>query len=232
MRYNSIRKATFIDRPNRFIANVDIDGATHTVHVKNTGRCRELLIPGVTVYLDRPEGRARRTEYDLVAVEKVREGKEPLIINMDSQMPNDAVAEWLPASGLFGKDAVIHREYTVGSSRFDFMIEDGDDICYLEVKGVTLEEDNVAMFPDAPTERGIKHLSELAELSHKGYRAYVVFLIQMKGVIAFRPNDRTHKAFGDALRAADLAGVRIIVLDSLVTPDSLKPDQEVCVLLD
>ena len=224
MKYSNIIKGTFISRPNRFVATVDIDGAKHTVHVKNTGRCRELLIPGATVYLDKPEGRSRKTEYDLIAVEKEREGKPPLLINMDSQAPNRAVAEWLPTSGLFSGDAVIRREYTVGKSRFDFMIDDGGEICYLEVKGVTLEDKGVAMFPDAPTERGVKHLVELSNLAREGNRAYVVFLIQMKEISLFKPNEETHKEFAEALRKAQSSGVKLIALDSNVTPDTLTPN--------
>lgn len=224
MKYGKVVKATFISRPNRFIAVVDINGEVHTVHVKNTGRCRELLISGATVYLERPEGGARKTEYDLIAVEKEREGRSPLLINMDSQAPNAAIAEWLPRSGLFGEGAKIRREYTVGASRFDFMIEDGEEISYAEVKGVTLENNGIAMFPDAPTERGVKHLRELTELSQLGHKVYVIFLIQMKGAVLFRPNEETHKEFADALREAKARGVNVIALDSHVTPDSLIAD--------
>lgn len=232
MKYKGkVSSATFVDRPNRFIARVLLDGELTVVHVKNTGRCRELLTEGATVYLHKPEGKLRKTEYDLIAVEKRREGKRPLLINMDSQAPNEAVAQWLPASGLFGEGAIYRREFTVGKSRFDFMIDDGGEICYAEVKGVTLEEGGIAMFPDAPTERGIKHLDELSELSRKGYRAYIIFLIQMKEISLFRPNDETHRAFGNALRRARDAGVNIIAVDSAVTPDTLTPDSAVSIEL-
>ena len=227
MRYPNITQATFLRRINRFVADVSIDGSTHTVHVKNTGRCRELLVEGATVYLTRPDSTTRRTEYDLVAVEKERAESAPLLINMDSQAPNSTVAEWLPFSGLFSAVATYRREYTVGSSRFDFMIDDGGEICYAEVKGVTLEEDGVAMFPDAPTERGVKHLDELSELARQGFRTYIIFLIQMKGTRVFRPNEATHMRFADALRRAKKAGVHIVAIDSVVTPDSLTADSPV-----
>ena len=231
MIYTNIKKATFIRRPNRFIAQVSIDGKEETVHVKNTGRCLELLIPGCTVYLSCSDNPSRKTKYDLVAVEKRREGKTPLLINMDSQIPNDAVAEWLPVSGVFSDSAVIRREVKRGESRFDFYIEDGETKVFLEVKGVTLENDGVAMFPDAPTERGVKHIKELISCVKNGYSAYIVFVIQMKGVCEFRPNDVTHKAFGDALREASAAGVKVIAVDCVVTPESMVIDGEVSVIL-
>lgn len=231
MTYREIKKAVFLARPNRFIAKVQLDGKEETVHVKNTGRCLELLIPGCTVYLSVSDNPTRKTKYDLVAVEKHREGNEPLLINMDSQLPNDAVAEWLPKSGLFSGNAEIRREVTFGESRFDFYVEDGDVKVFLEVKGVTLENSGVAMFPDAPTERGIKHIKELISCVQSGYSAYIVFVIQMKGVCEFRPNDGTHKAFGDALRDAHASGVKIIAVDSAVTPESMVIDRYVQVKL-
>lgn len=231
MKYSKIKKATFIERPNRFIAKVTVDGTEETVHVKNTGRCKELLIPGCTVYLAESDNPERKTKYDLVAVEKCRADKAPLLINMDSQMPNDAVAEWLSESRLFSECAVIRREVTHGGSRFDFYVEDGDVKAFLEVKGVTLEADGAAMFPDAPTERGVKHIKELISCAAAGYSAYVVFVVQMKGVREFRPNDATHKAFGEALREAASAGVKIIAMDCVVTPESMVIDSEVAVML-
>lgn len=227
MKYTNIVKGEFINRPNRFIAKVLINGKTETVHVKNTGRCRELLIKGVTVYLSVSDNPFRKTKYDLVAVEKIREGKTPLLINMDSQIPNDVVGEWLKKGELFSEKAVIRREVKFGDSRFDFYIEDGERKAFLEVKGVTLEKDGIAAFPDAPTERGIKHLNELTECIKQGYEAYVMFVIQMKEVTKFVPNDVTHKAFGDTLRKAKTAGLNILAFDCKVTPNSIIIDKPV-----
>ena len=213
-------KAKFLSRPNRFIAQVELDGEILTVHVKNTGRCKELLVPGCTVYLAASESRAkaqRKTPYDLVAVEKVKADGTTLFINMDSQAPNAIAAEWLPQSGLFPHTATYRREVTHGDSRFDFCIHDGQGSnTYLEVKGCTLERDGVAYFPDAPTERGVKHIRELTALAHEGNGAYILFVVQMKGVTALRPNDETHRAFGDALREAKEAGVQILAVDCTV----------------
>ena len=158
MKYPNITEGRFLSRPNRFIATVTVDGIDQTVHVKNTGRCRELLLPQCKVWLTMPDSHGRKTKYDLVAVEKQRDEKMPLIINMDSQIPNGVVCEWLPKSGLFSSNAVIRREVTHGNSRFDVYVEDGERKAFIEVKGVTLEDKGIAMFPDAPTERGIKHL--------------------------------------------------------------------------
>jgi len=227
MKYNKIVRGKFISRPNRFIAKVEIDGSTETVHVKNTGRCRELLVPGCTVYLSESDNPERKTKYDLVTVIKDRDDLPSLMINMDSQVANDAAGEWLCRGELFSKDAVVRREVKYGNSRFDFYIEDGERKAFLEVKGVTLEFDGTAMFPDAPTERGVKHLGELASCMEDGYEAYVLFVIQMKGVNVFRPNDTMHKEFGDALRNAAKAGVRVIAMDSIVTEDSITIDSEV-----
>lgn len=224
MRYSNIVKGTFINRPNRFIANVDIDGKTHTVHVKNTGRCKELLIPDATVYLEKSSNPDRKTKFDLVAVEKKRD-KDTLLINMDSQAVNDVAEEWLKGGNLFSKDAKIRREVTYNKSRFDFYIEDGCDKIFLEVKGVTLENEGVASFPDAPTERGIKHLKELAYALDEGYKGYVLFVIQMKGVIIFKPNDITHKAFGDTLRAVSNKDVKVMAVDCKIEPNSISIDE-------
>ncbi len=216
-----IVKAKFLSRPNRFIALVELEGKAVTVHVKNTGRCKELLPEGATVYLAAAKDPARKTPYDLVAVEKVRPDGSTLFINMDSQAPNAIAAEWLPESGLFSAGATFRREVTHGDSRFDFCVMDksgnGEEItAYLEVKGCTLERDGIAYFPDAPTERGVKHVKELTALARSGHPAYVLFIIQMKGVTALRPNDETHKAFGDALREAREAGVKILAVDCVV----------------
>ena len=203
--------------PNRFIAHVELGGTVETVHVKNTGRCRELLVPGAAVYLSDSRGlsgmpNGRKTRYDLVAVEK-----GSLLINMDSQAPNAAVREWLAAGNLFPPGSMIRPEYTLGDSRFDFAAFTPER-ALLEVKGVTLEREGIACFPDAPTLRGAKHLRELAGL--EGER-YVLFVIQMEGVKSFRPNDATDPAFGQALRAAAKAGVHILAYDCAVTPESM-----------
>lgn len=231
MQYQNVCKAIFISRPNRFIAKVLVNGQEETVHVKNTGRCRELLIPDCTVYLAGSDNPQRKTKYDLIAVDKERQGREPLRINMDSQAPNEAAAEWLMQSGLFGEQAVIHREVRYGDSRFDFFVESGERKAFLEVKGVTLESDGVAMFPDAPTERGIKHLHELCKAMDDGYEAYLLLVIQMKDVRLFRPNTATHPAFTEALQMAAAHGVHILAMDCVVTPDSMVIDGAVEVSL-
>ena len=231
MTYDSVVKATFLSRPNRFIAKVLVNGQEETVHVKNTGRCRELLIPGCTVYLNRSDNPNRKTKCDLIAVEKERQGSAPLLINMDSQAPNEAAAEWLPRSGLFSAQAHIRREVTYGDSRFDFYVEEGARKAFLEVKGVTLEQDSVALFPDAPTERGVKHLRELCEVVDDGMEAYLLLVIQMKDIDLFRPNTATHPAFAEALKAAAEKGVGILAMDCVVTPDSMAIDKPVVVEL-
>ena len=189
-----------------------------------------MLVPGCTVYLSASENPTRKTKYDLIATEKITENGA-LLINMDSQIPNDVVAEWLKKGAFVSSDARIFREKTHGASRFDFYIEDGDRRIFLEVKGCTLEKDGVALFPDAPTERGVKHLRELADCIEEGFEAYVLFVIQMKGVSRFSPNDQTHRAFGEALRAAVNAGVKVLAFDSIVTPDSILLDEPVKVCL-
>jgi sugar fermentation stimulation protein A len=226
--------ARFLARPNRFVAVVEVDGQPVTVHVKNTGRCKELLTEGCRVYLAASANPTRKTPYDLIAVEKPRGDGTTLLINMDSQAPNDIAAQWLPQSGLFSPDAVYRREVFCGASRFDFCIQNHDGqggVAYLEVKGCTLEQDGVARFPDAPTERGVKHLKELTALAVQGISAYVLFIIQMKGVHVFRPNDHTHRAFGDALREAEAAGVRVLAVDCLVSPDTVTADTPIPVEL-
>ena len=226
MHYNNVVTGVFRSRPNRFIAKVEINGVEETVHVKNTGRCKELLIENATVYLSASDNPLRKTKYDLIAVEKTVDSGI-LLINMDSQAPNDMVAEWLVKSGLFSQNAVIKREVTFGKSRFDFYVEDNAEKAFIEVKGVTLENNGVASFPDAPTERGVKHINELCSCVEKGYSAYIIFVIQMCGIDLFKPNDKTHKAFGDALRKAKKYGVRILVYDSLVTSDSVSVNKPV-----
>lgn len=226
MKYSRITEGRFISRANRFIATVEIGGEPVTVHVKNTGRCRELLVPGATVYLAVSDNPARKTKYDLIAV-----NKNGLLINMDSQIPNDAAAEWLPVSGLFSRNAIFQREVTCGKSRFDFMIRDGEKTSYLEVKGVTLEQDGIARFPDAPTERGTRHIRELISLVQKGFGAYILFVVQMKQIRELRPNDAMDPAFGAALRDAANAGVVIRAVDCVITPESITADREIKVIL-
>ena len=231
MKYDKTVSGSFISRPNRFIAKVEIDGKEETVHVKNTGRCKELLVPGCKVYLSAADNPDRKTKYDLIAAEKLRDGLPPLLINMDSQIPNDAAEEWLKSGSLFSKNAKIRREVKYGDSRFDFYIEDRGNKIFLEVKGVTLEHNGVAMFPDAPTERGVKHINELASCLKEGYKAYILFVIQMKDIKFFCPHDKMHKAFGDALRQAYSAGVSIIATDCIVTENSIEIDSFVDVIL-
>ena len=210
-------KAKFLSRPNRFIALVELDGETVTVHVKNTGRCKELLPEGATVDLAAAENPARKTPYDLVAVEKVRPDGSVLFINMDSQAPNAIAAEYLPESGLFGENTVFRREVTHGASRFDFAMDTSDrPTAYREIKGCTLEREGIAYFPDAPTERGVKHVRELTALAKSGHPTYILFITQMKGVTALCPNDETHPAFGEALREAEATGVHILAVDCVV----------------
>ncbi len=231
MKYDKVVKGKFIERPNRFIAKVDINGQTETVHVKNTGRCKELLIPECTVYLSESGNTARKTKYDLIAVEKLRKNSSPLLINMDSQAPNHAVEEWLKKGNLFSTHANIKREVRYENSRFDFFISDGERKAFLEVKGVTLEENDIALFPDAPTERGIKHINELIKCIADGYEAYVLFVIQMKEIIGFSPNYKAHAEFGKVLREAQKSGVNIIAVDCKITSGSIGIDEYVPVKL-
>lgn len=231
MQYPTIIEGIFIRRVNRFVAQVMVNGSEETVHVKNTGRCAELLIAGCRVYLAEAVNLLRKTKYDLVAVEKQRENLPPLLINMDSQIPNDVAVEWMRQGNLFSPAAVIRREKCHGDSRFDCYIEDGTRRAFLEVKGVTLEKDGTAMFPDAPTQRGIKHIRGLMECLREGYEAYILFVIQMKEITAFCPNDVMHPAFGAALREAQQAGVQVLAVDCIVTPDGLVADARVPVCL-
>lgn len=231
MQYASVIRGQFCSRPNRFLAVVRIGGQEEIVHVKNTGRCRELLIPECTVYLSRSDNPNRKTKYDLIAVEKQREGKPPLLINLDSQIPNAAAAEWLETGSLFSANAIFRREVTHGSSRFDFSIMDGNIQSFLEVKGVTLEQDGIALFPDAPTLRGVKHLQELTACQQAEIPAYLLLVIQMKEIRAFRPNDAMHPQFGEALRRAAAAGVTLLARDCIVTPDSITIDAPVPIQL-
>ena len=218
MNYSNIVRAEFVSRPNRFIAYVDIDGKRERVHVKNTGRCRELLIPGVEVILEHSDNPERKTAYDLIAVYKEGLG----LINIDSQAPNRVVGEWLAEKGL----ELIKPEYTYGSSRIDFYMEEEGKRILMEVKGCTLEREKIGYFPDAPTERGVKHLNELKRAAKEGYLAYVAFVIQMEGIREVRPNIETHAAFGEALREAKEAGVHEILLPCTVREDRLEIDEK------
>lgn len=232
MKYKSIVKAKFLSRPNRFIAQVEIEGVEHTVHVKNTGRCRELLREGVNVYLEKSSNPNRKTAFDLVAVEKLREGKESLLVNMDSQIPNSVAYEWLNGENpIFSQNAKIKREVTFGDSRFDLYAEDGERKAFVEVKGVTLEFDGFALFPDAPTERGVKHILELIKAKEAGYEAYILFVIQMKGIHTFSPYKEMHPDFAEALRNAHDKGVKVLAMDCKVLPDEMIIDKEVAVVL-
>ena len=231
MRYKKVLSGKFIFRRNRFIAGVEIAGREEIVHVKNTGRCRELLVPGAEVFLAAADNPERKTQYDLIAVKKERPGKTPLLINMDSQIPNAVALEWLEKSGMFSGEAVFRREVTRKDSRFDIAVNDGGRKIFIEVKGVTLEKDGIALFPDAPTERGVKHLNGLAECVKNGFECYVFFVIQMKDIRCFRPNDTMHPDFGNALRRAAEAGVKILAVDCLITPDSILADSPVKVEL-
>lgn len=216
MRYDNITIAKFIERPNRFIAYVDIEGKREKVHVKNTGRCKELLLPGVQVGLEKSDNPARSTQYDLVTVYKEGIGW----INMDSQAPNKVVLEWLQK-----KEGItyIKPEYTYGDSRIDFYFETKDGTkALMEVKGVTLERERIAYFPDAPTERGVKHIGELVKAGKEGYKVYLAFVIQMNGIYEVYPNDETHPQFGQALRNAQEEGLTVLALPCRVTEKELE----------
>ena len=216
MRYDRMVPGFFVDRPNRFIAHVEIGGEIQTVHVKNTGRCRELLQPGTEVWCQESTNPNRKTKYDLITV---RKGER--LINMDSQAPNTAAGEWLRNGGL-GQIENLKAEVFRDDSRFDFAFSKDGKQCFLEVKGVTLENDGVCAFPDAPTERGAKHLKGLAQLAREGYGAYVLFVIQMPDVKYLHPNDATDPAFGAALREAAENGVTVLAMDCAVTEDTME----------
>ena len=226
MRYGRVISGRFISRPNRFIAKVEIEGIEETVHVKNTGRCKELLVPNATVYLSVSNNPQRKTKYDLLAVEKVT-SRGVLTVNMDSQVVNDVALEYLKS---LYPSAIIRREVTYKSSRFDFYIETENEKIFVEAKGVTLENDGVVSFPDAPTERGVKHIRELCSALSDGYYAHILFVVQMENAISFMPNDITHREFGTELRKAKELGVNIMAINCLVTPDTIIPynRMEVC----
>lgn len=233
MKYSNICRGKFIERPNRFIAYVEIDGVKEKVHVKNTGRCKELLIPGTEVYLEDFENRMgkRSLRYSLTAVKK---GDN--VVNMDSQAPNKIVHEALEDGNIVLKglrnNEKIKREYTYGDSRLDFYVEDNiGEKGFIEVKGVTLEEEGIARFPDAPTRRGVKHIKELMKIKCRGYCAAIIFVVQMKGVEKMEPNRITHAEFADMLKQAADTGVEIIAMDCIVKPDEIKIDKKIPVCL-
>lgn len=226
MQYGKILPARFLSRPNRFVARVEAEGEELVCHVKNTGRCRELLVPGATVWLEESPNPSRKTKFDLIAVEK---GER--LINMDAQAPNKVFGEWASAGGFREELTLLRPETTYGSSRFDFYWESSKSRGFVEVKGVTLEEDGIVRFPDAPTLRGVKHLDELVKAREAGYEAAVCFVIQVENVRWFAPNDETHPEFGQALRRAAQAGVEILAMDCAVTPQSLTMGNPVLVKL-
>lgn len=227
MKYHDIVEGTFLERPNRFIAYAEINGRREKVHVKNTGRCRELLTEHAPVYLERNDSKTRSTAYDLVAVEK--QGR---LINMDSQAPNRAVEEWLRKKILFPDLSLLRPETKYGNSRFDFYMETPDKKIFMEVKGVTLEENNCVMFPDAPSERALKHVEELMEAKKDGYEAYILFVIQMKDVDYFTPNAAMQPAFAEALKKAEEAGVHILAYDCFIGKDCMEIQDKVKIRLN
>ena len=226
MRYRTVVPGRFLCRPNRFIAQVETAAGVQTVHVKNTGRCRELLVPGASVYLEQSANRRRKTAFDLIAVDK-----GGLLINMDAQAPNRVFAEWAGAGNFLPDCTALRREYVYGDSRLDFCLETPGGLHLVEVKGVTLEEGGAARFPDAPTERGVRHIQELRRAVEAGLGATLFFVVQMEGMRSVAPNDETHPAFGRALREAAAAGVRVCAWDCAVTPESLTLRAPVPVLL-
>ena len=226
MQYRRIRKGYFLSRPNRFLAHVELEGQTVICHVKNTGRCRELLTEGAVVYLEESDNPNRKTQYDLVAVEK---GSR--LINMDSQAPNQVFREWAECGFFRQSLEVLKSETTYGNSRFDFYWKSINSKGFVEIKGVTLEEEGIVFFPDAPTQRGVKHIEELIAAKQAGYEATICFVVQMEGVSCFRPNDKTHPEFGAALRRAEQAGVEIMAVDCHVERDNLKIKRKIPVEL-
>lgn len=216
MEYKNIQVGEFISRPNRFIAHVKIENTIEICHVKNTGRCKELLLPGATVYVQHFPNTKRKTSWDLIAVKK-----GDVLINIDSQAPNKAVKEWLLSGGLGFIPDIVKPEYQYEDSRFDFYLEHGNKRWLMEVKGVTLEKDGVALFPDAPTLRGVKHIEGLSRHSKEGFETAILFVIQMDGIHCFTPNETMQPEFAHALRQAKQAGVHIMAYDCAVTPDSM-----------
>lgn len=226
MKYGDVVQAVFLSRPNRFVAVIEVDGKEEVCHVKNTGRLKELLVAGSEIFVQYSKKPDRKTAYDLIGVRKGRQ-----IINIDSQIPNEVVKEWIRKGNLFPGLTLLKGEQRFGDSRFDIYVEEAGKRIFLEVKGVTLEEQGVARFPDAPTQRGVKHLQELVKCAKQGYEACIFFVIQMKGVQVFEPNDRTQPAFGQALREAVQSGVKVFAYDCKVTEDSIEIDRPVKVNL-
>ena len=226
MQYRAVISGRFLSRPNRFIALVETERGVQVCHVKNTGRCRELLVPGAEVYLETAGNPARKTAYDLVTV---RKGKR--LINLDSQAPNRVFGEWVRSGGFLPDVAQVHPEYPYGASRLDFCLTTSRGLHLVEVKGVTLEENDCARFPDAPTERGVKHLRELTAAVETGLDATLFFVVQMEGIRSVSPNDETHPAFGEALRHAAACGVRVLAYECRVQPDALSISRPVPVIL-
>ena len=227
MKYERMEEGRFLERPNRFIAYVEILGKKETVHVKNTGRCAELLVPGATVYVQKAADPNRKTQWDLIAVQK---GER--VVNMDSQVPNKVVEEWIRKGNLFPNATLIRPETTYGNSRFDLYVEEGDRKIFMEIKGVTLEDNGVVRFPDAPTERGVKHVEELVKAVKDGYEAYLFFVVQMEGVKYLAPNRVTHAAFGEAVDIAKENGVNILAYECQVEKDRIEIAKEVPVVLE
>lgn len=226
MEYKNIVQGIFLERPNRFIAYVLINGNKETVHVKNTGRCRELLVPGATVFLEESDNPNRKTKYDLV---KVIKGNR--IVNMDSQAPNKVVGEWLRENNLYENTTLVKSEKTYEKSRFDFYIEGDGRKAFMEVKGVTLEDNGVVRFPDAPSERAVKHIEHLIKATKEGYDTYVTFVVQMENVKYFEPNEETHPEFAEVLRKASGAGVKILAYECNVTKTGMNIEKPVKVVL-
>ena len=227
MKYQKIKTGTFLVRKNRFVAEIELDGERVLCHVKNTGRCRELFVPGVKVILQECDNPSRKTRYDLIAVYK-----NGHLINVDSQVTNTVVEEWVKESGYFPNLKLVRREVTYGASRFDLYVEYGEQKkAFIEVKGVTLEEDGIARFPDAPTLRGLKHVEELIACQKDGYEAYLFFVVQMKHIRHVEPNWKTHPEFGNALQKAADAGVHLLAYDCLMTENSIQADLPLPVIL-
>lgn len=226
MKYDNILKGKFISRPNRFIAHIEINGKVEICHVKNTGRCKELLLPNATVFVQENNNPKRKTKFSLISVIK-----EKRIINMDSQVPNKIVHEWMLKGNLLKDITLIKPESKYNNSRFDFYVETENKKIFIEVKGVTLENQGIVKFPDAPTERGLKHVKELCDCIKEGYDAYIIFVVQMKNVLHFEPNIETHKEFAEALIEAKKQGVNIIAVDCEVKEDSINIIDYVKVIL-
>ncbi len=226
MKYCNIAEGKFINRLNRFVAEVEINGERVLCHVKNTGRCKELLRKGATVFLEKSDNENRKYRYSLVTVKK---GER--LVNMDSQAPNKAVYEWLKNEEFFKNITLLKPESTFGKSRFDFYFEYEGKKAYMEVKGVTLENEGVVSFPDAPTERGLKHINELCECVKEGYEAYIMFVVQMKDVLYFTPNESHDPKFCRGLRNAHEKGVRVICFDCRVTQQEMKIENEIVIKL-